>query len=356
MDTPPKRLSIIVPCYNVEKYVCTCLDSLYNQDISEDDYEVICVNDCSQDRTRDIILHYQELHSNLFLIDHERNKRLGESRNTGLHNANGKYIWFIDSDDFIESNILNDILNIIESHDLDILNFDINIYHADGTINPQTIAGDTKITTGAEWLKNLEKNFDENASVCRKIYRKMLLLNNNVHFPDRIYEDQYFNLVTIYKAKRFKYINKHIYYYRNNPNSILNKPFKQVYFISSLESGADYLNFYHEIKNSDFVFAEKVKMSALWKINFGCKELPYYSMKLRKRMIKSLQPHLSVLQQTNYFKGFIQQYFQHFHFYNEFFFVFSPLLRSARHIKRYIKLIRKRLLKYNITLLFMHHD
>ena len=65
------RLSIIIPFYNVEKYIAECLDSVYNQDIPEEEYEVICVNDASPDNSRDIVLEYQKKHSNLILVEHE---------------------------------------------------------------------------------------------------------------------------------------------------------------------------------------------------------------------------------------------------------------------------------------------
>ncbi len=81
------KLSFIVPFYNVEKHIARCLDSLYNQDIPESEYEVICVNDCSPDNSRDIVLQYKKQHSNLILVEHERNKKLGAARNTGLRKA-----------------------------------------------------------------------------------------------------------------------------------------------------------------------------------------------------------------------------------------------------------------------------
>ena len=94
------RLSIIIPFYNVEKYIAECLDSVYNQDISEEEYEVICVNDASPDNSRNIVLEYQKKHSNLTLVEHEVNKKLGAARNTGRKIARGKYIWNVDSGRF----------------------------------------------------------------------------------------------------------------------------------------------------------------------------------------------------------------------------------------------------------------
>jgi glycosyltransferase involved in cell wall biosynthesis len=81
------RLSFIIPCYNSELFIRKCLNSLYDQDIPEKDYEIICVNDCSIDYTRDIIIEYQKMHSNLILIDHNINKKQGAARNSGVRAA-----------------------------------------------------------------------------------------------------------------------------------------------------------------------------------------------------------------------------------------------------------------------------
>ena len=95
------RLSIIIPFYNVEQYIAQCLDSVYRQDIPEEEYEVICVDDCSQDGSLEIVKQYQKKHVNLILLKHEVNKKLGAARNTGFNTAKGNYIWHVDSDDKI---------------------------------------------------------------------------------------------------------------------------------------------------------------------------------------------------------------------------------------------------------------
>ena len=81
------KLSFVLPCYNVERYISECLDSLYQQNISVDEYEVICVNDCSTDSTEQIIKEYQVKYPTIRLINHLINKTVGGSRNTGLKNA-----------------------------------------------------------------------------------------------------------------------------------------------------------------------------------------------------------------------------------------------------------------------------
>ena len=83
------KFSFILPCYNIGRYVAGCLDSLYSQDIPETAYEVICVNDCSTDNTREVILSYSAKHPNLTLIDHTENLTAGGARNTGIQASKG---------------------------------------------------------------------------------------------------------------------------------------------------------------------------------------------------------------------------------------------------------------------------
>ena len=84
---------------------------MYNQDIPEEEYEVICVNDASPDNSREIVKEYQKKHKNLILVEHEVNKKLGAARNTGRSVAKGKYIWNVDSDDMIAPNCLKKMLH-----------------------------------------------------------------------------------------------------------------------------------------------------------------------------------------------------------------------------------------------------
>lgn len=114
-----KKLSVILPIYKVEPYIGRCLRSLVNQDIPEESYEIICVNDGSPDGSRDIVIDYRVRHSNIILIDQE-NQGVSVARNKGADHASGKYIMFIDPDDLVEENSLAEMLNAAESKDSDV--------------------------------------------------------------------------------------------------------------------------------------------------------------------------------------------------------------------------------------------
>lgn len=106
-------LSFVVPVYNSMEYLPECLDSLMDQDISQDEYEIICVNDGSTDESINVLRKYQRQYRNIVVIDQE-NCGVSTARNNGLKIAQGEYIWFIDSDDFILRNILSELQEVAE--------------------------------------------------------------------------------------------------------------------------------------------------------------------------------------------------------------------------------------------------
>ena len=115
------KLSLIIPVYNVEKYLRECLDSCINQTLK--DIEIICINDCSPDDSYKILEEYSKKDNRVKIINHEENKGLGAARNTGIANATGEYIWFIDSDDFIDSISCQVLYDCAKEHDVDVLLF-----------------------------------------------------------------------------------------------------------------------------------------------------------------------------------------------------------------------------------------
>ena len=116
------KLSIIVPVYNVSKYLAKCLDSLLCQDLNPEEYEIIVVNDGSTDNSEEISEQYEERYSNIIVVRQE-NQGLSGARNTGIKLAKGKYIQFVDSDDYLEPNVLKTLVNKMESDNLDVLRF-----------------------------------------------------------------------------------------------------------------------------------------------------------------------------------------------------------------------------------------
>lgn len=125
------KISIIVPVYNVEKYLSECLDSCINQTLKE--IEIICIDDCSTDGSLKLLKQYAALDDRIQIIEQTENKRQGAARNLGIKAAHGEYIWFVDSDDYIALEACQLLYDTAKRHNVDILCFDaINVVSHDG--------------------------------------------------------------------------------------------------------------------------------------------------------------------------------------------------------------------------------
>lgn len=133
-------LSIVVPVYNVENYLSKCLDSILNQDIAKDDYEIVVVNDGSTDNSGEIARGYASRYPNIILINQE-NQGLSGARNSGIRVAKGKYIQFVDSDDYLEPNVEKSLVERMESEKLDILRFNYQNVNEKGEVFDPNKAG-----------------------------------------------------------------------------------------------------------------------------------------------------------------------------------------------------------------------
>ena len=218
MEETKIKISFILPFYGVERYIGKCLESIYQQDIPEDQYEVICINDCSPDDSEKVVLQYAEKHANLQLIKHDVNKKLGAARNTGLKAARGKYVWFIDTDDYIKENCLQQILDICEFHDLEILHFGIQ----DNYGNSIRHLVPTDVLTGynEELLSKKKQHSIEITYPWNRIYNRDFLVKNDLWFNDLYGGDVIHTILAINYCQRIKNINEFFYFYRvDNFNS-----------------------------------------------------------------------------------------------------------------------------------------
>ena len=216
------KLSLILPCYNVDKYIDICLKSIYSQDIPENEYEVICVNDCSIDNTVEIIEEYKRKHSNLILLHHDVNRNLGASRNTGFRIAKGKYVWFIDPDDFIAENCLNSILFELENNRLDALEINSNLTNP--IRNPHFLETnfnvDSNVMKGTDYLIYLmnSTSWGRKVEVWRRIFNREFLLTNKLDFSETLFgvEDVILFYQTFVVCRRFKHLAEYCYTYNND--------------------------------------------------------------------------------------------------------------------------------------------
>lgn len=212
-------LSIIVPVYNVEQYLLRCLESLFIQGMNENEFEVVVVNDGSTDNSLDIAENFASHHANVKVIT-RTNGGLSAARNTGLKHADGQYIWFVDSDDFIEPNTVKPLLGYAIANELDVLCFNLQLYFDGGRIeaynNPSTTIG--KILSGEQYL--VSQSMPPAAVLA--FYKREQLIKHGLQFKVGIlHEDQEFTPRAYFLAQKMAYVDKAIYNYYQREGSIM---------------------------------------------------------------------------------------------------------------------------------------
>ena len=213
------KLSIILPIYNVSKYIIRCLQSISTQELNND-IELILVDDGSPDNSIKLAIEYLNSYPNLNKqIIHQKNKGLGGARNTGLDYARGEYIWFVDSDDEITHNAINLILTQLNKKN-EIIVFDF--YKVDRKGNCLLINLYSNPLSNINGIQFTQSIFI--ATVWNNIYNRLFLIKNNIRFKEHFYhEDIEFNMQIFPFATSVSYINDTIYkYHTQNINSIMN--------------------------------------------------------------------------------------------------------------------------------------
>lgn len=218
-------LSIIVPCYNVEKYISRCIESLLQQDIPYDDYEIIIVNDGSTDDTPNISEMYGCENKHISVVS-QSNKGIGAARNTGILNSNGKYLLFVDADDYLEKNILSCLIKKVESLRLEVLRF--NYAAIDRNLNvvrrkrnsTYSVKWDEKVIDGERFLT---ENLGWACYVWMYLFDANFIKQNNMFFKEGIvFEDVEWLVRVMLKAQRVMSFNKQVYYYVLREGSVTN--------------------------------------------------------------------------------------------------------------------------------------
>lgn len=222
-------ISIIIPVYNVEPYLCDCLDSVVAQ--SDPDCEVICVNDGSTDGSLAILREYESKSANIVVID-SPNGGTASARNIGIKAAQGDYIWFVDSDDWIESNALDILHKHIQDKPVDILCFNGKLtYEKDGRVEQDKGFVDSNLS-GWEYYNKyaLSKRKFHFVCVVLRIYRREFLLKNSLFFEKGIsHEDNLWIPKVMYYAQSVDVISESMYVYRIREGSKMQtQSFKQV--------------------------------------------------------------------------------------------------------------------------------
>ena len=223
MENTKMKLSIIVPVYNVADYLAKCLDSLLAQDLPQNEYEIIVVNDGSTDNSGDIAQQYADKYANITLIN-QANQGLSGARNAGIKHAKGDYIQFVDSDDYLEANVLGELMEQVEKDELDVLRFNYeNVNDNDEIINPNKdpknfVDFSNQVVDG---LTFLNQRLGPACYAVQFIIKKNLLIENNIIFKSGIYfEDTEWTPRMLLKAGRVASTSAVAYYYLVREGSI----------------------------------------------------------------------------------------------------------------------------------------
>ena len=259
------NFSIIVPAYNVQNLIGDCIQSILWQDYPKEQYEILIVEDCSTDSTLQVIsnlLDYTRTNypsTQIRLIKHKQNMHLGGARNTGIRQAKGDYLLFVDSDDYFSgTNVLKEFHDVINKGDCSFVR----------SSSVHTVAFDSKPIERREERNPKIDYFESEAFIlssnyCNEVwkgcYNRKFLLENNLFFREHVaYEDADWMFKVCASAKSIALIDFPFYCYRSNPESITMKPKKQ-HFIDNIQSNY-YL--YNEIIDSQITEASKKKLFA----------------------------------------------------------------------------------------------
>jgi glycosyltransferase involved in cell wall biosynthesis len=231
---------------------------LYTQDIPWNEYEIICVDDCSPDGSRAIVERLQKEYPTLQLLTTPENLRQGGARNVALDVAKGKYIWFIDSDDYIQTNCLAALLKQAEEEDLDILDFDFTADAAQHYRKNEK-PFDLGPCTGADYV--FDQQYGGSWSWrCSCVWGGLMTrtLIGDLRFREKVqFEDNDFALLLYARAKRVHHIPAKPYYYRVVDNSTVHKAVTLQQVKYNLELLKTYINI-HQTEDMDVRFKNGV--------------------------------------------------------------------------------------------------
>lgn len=243
------KVSILVPIYNVEKYLKECLDSLINQTLQ--DIEIICINDGSTDSSPKILKEYQEKDNRIKIINKE-NSGYGASMNQGLELATGEYIGIVESDDFVKNTMFEELYKIASKNDLDLIKSDFYYYttynnraRQAGKIKRRTLGKVFSVKDDCRILKMMP-------TIWSSIYKRKFLNKNEIRFletPGASYQDTSFAFKTFVAAQRMMFTNKAYLYYRcDNENSSVKSKGKVFAICDEWEEITRFINNRPEIK------------------------------------------------------------------------------------------------------------
>ncbi len=286
-------ISIIVPVYNAEKYLKKCLDSLVNQ--TKKELEFILINDGSTDKSEEIIKTYKDKRIKYFK---NKNQGIGKTRNFGIEKATGKYIMFLDSDDYFSNDACEILYKTAEKEKADLIVFD---YYRVEKENLNEVKIESFNATNIKDDPNLLLKI--NLGPCNKIYKSDLIKNNDIKFEENLkYEDTLFVVKAIYKAKKIMKLNKFLHYYMIHEKSETTVRDKKVFDILKI---VDKIRTY--LKNDELMKDSVDKLTVKILTNYTIQQRYQSDKKLAMKFIdevfKYLEKEIPDYKNNKYYSG-----------------------------------------------------
>lgn len=251
------QISIIVPIYNVERYVRRALDSLTTQTLH--DIEIICVDDCGTDNSMSIVNEYAATDARIKIIKNPHNMDIADTRNAGMAAASAPYIMWCDPDDWYDDNMCAEMLRAMHENAADIAMCGTNvIYETDGTIKHYD---DRYFAVDKNCTQDVSDAVARSTNVCvwNKIFRRDIIEKYKLRFPSKLrYEDEFFFRAYMCYARKITFITDKLYNYRRNGGSIMNQTFNKTakYATDALHVAIEYQRFLAERKLYDRKYDE----------------------------------------------------------------------------------------------------
>ena len=248
MKAKQPLISIIVPIYNVGPYLEKCLESIINQTYKN--LEIILVDDGSTDRSKNIVDVYAKKYQNIKPI-HQKNHGVSSARNTGIANVSGKWISFIDPDDYVKENFIENLYDTATKNEADIASCGFKSFSDDNCILKKSPIWPFKTLSGYEAI-NEAMSHKRPAYLPLNLFRASLFHTGKIKFPiGHEYEDIAAKIKLLFYAKRVAFSNKKLYFYRNRNGSITGKKFTESRYADFLAALKDTKDFLAKSKNPD---------------------------------------------------------------------------------------------------------
>lgn len=280
------KFSIVIPVYNVEKYIEKCLLSILEQDYT--DYEIVIVNDGSKDQSGRICDEYAGEHKNVTVI-HTPNGGVSKARNTALEKIQGEYVWFIDSDDYIKPGALKRLANYLDKYQgPDMLVFDATVVDEAGNVEG-SVSCNLEPGKSVSFRENRELVF-ANTSLWNRIYKMQVIRDAHLQFQQGITigEDLLFNYAYLLEAQEIYYERDAFYFYVQRKNSAMSGAGKNKHVQTVFET----LIAYYKDQEQYEIYKEEIEYLAIY----------HYYVVTSVRLIRSGAPKEECLKILKWFQ------------------------------------------------------